>query len=121
MAQRQPSAPTSGQPGTLPQTGQPPVAHNESTDGGKGRGSFPYVSVGIGLIVLVLVIIFFVQNLHETEFHFIGMHFKLPVGVLVLASAVAGALIVHLIGLALVARNRLRARREARIQRQATA
>lgn len=75
------------------------------------RTSTAYVGTVGGLVVLVGVIIFIVQNLHEDTIHFLGAHFRLPEGILILASAVAGGVIVLLVSLARVAQLRMMARR----------
>lgn len=67
----------------------------------------------MGLLVLIVIIIFFAQNLHETSVHFITLKFRLPTGVVVLASAVAGGLVVLFVSLARVVQLR-RANRRSR-------
>jgi uncharacterized integral membrane protein len=78
------------------------------------RTSATYIGVGVGLLILILVIIFIAQNLNKASVHFIGFNFRLPLGLLVLAAAVAGGLIVLLISLARVFQLRLMARRHRR-------
>jgi uncharacterized integral membrane protein len=75
------------------------------------RASATYVAVGVGLLILVLVIIFIAQNLKKASVHFLSFHFKMPLGLLILASAVAGGLIVLMVSLARVLQLRLMARR----------
>jgi uncharacterized integral membrane protein len=78
------------------------------------RASTTYAGVGVGLLVLIVVLVFVVQNLHEATVHFITLRFKLPQGVIVLAGAIAGGLIVLLVSLARVIQLRLAARRHTR-------
>lgn len=93
-----------------PATGsQPPQRHGEPT--ARTRTSSAYAAVTVGIIVLVLLIIFIVQNLEDASFHYLGAHFQLPVGLLMLISGVAGGLIVLLVSLARVFQLRRRARR----------
>jgi uncharacterized integral membrane protein len=102
---------------TLAPGGVAPTASAEDTPAlqiGRTRASTTYAGVGVGLLVLIVVLIFVVQNLHEATVHFITLRFKLPQGVIVLASAVAGGLIVLLVSLARVIQLRLAARRHAR-------
>jgi len=75
------------------------------------RTSTTYVGVGVGLLVLVLVIIFIAQNLNDDRVQFFTAHFDLPEGLIVLASVVAGGLIVLLVSLARVVQLRVAARR----------
>ena len=77
----------------------------------KTRTSATYSGVAVGLLVLVLVIIFIAQNLHDSRVHYLGLNFQLPIGLLILASAVAGGIIVLLVSAARVAQLRLMARR----------
>jgi uncharacterized integral membrane protein len=81
---------------------------------GRTRASTTYAGVGVGLLVLIVVLIFVVQNLHKATVHFITLRFKLPQGVIVLAAAVAGGLIVLFVSLARVVQLRLAARRHSR-------
>ena len=77
----------------------------------KTRTSATYSGVAVGLVVLLLVIIFIAQNLNDAKVHFLGLAFLLPLGLLILASAVAGGLIVLLVSAARLAQLRLMARR----------
>jgi len=69
------------------------------------------VGVGVGLVVLVLVLVFIIQNLNDASVHYLGLHFTLPLGLIILAGAVAGGVIVLLVSLARVTQLRVRARR----------
>lgn len=73
-----------------------------------------WVSVGVGAVILALIIAFIAQNERRTRVNFLGWHFSSSVGLLVLASAVAGALVVILIGTARLLQIRLMARRHRR-------
>jgi len=96
----------------------PTAPGEEPLDVRRTRTSAAYVGMGVGLLVLILVIIFIVQNLHDDSVHFITASFRLPMGVIILISAVAGALIVLFVSLARVAQLRLAARRHRRLHRQ---
>jgi uncharacterized integral membrane protein len=97
-------------PGPVAPTAAPP----HGLQVGRTRASTTYAGVGVGLLVLIVVLIFVVQNLHEATVHFITLRFKLPQGVIVLAAAVAGGLIVLFVSLARVVQLRLAARRHTR-------
>jgi uncharacterized integral membrane protein len=124
----QPSSPTGG-PGT-DREGGPPLADPasgapaETTAAAapspptgapleirRTRASTAYVSVAVGLAVLIVVLIFVLQNLSDASIHFLGAHFRMPVGLLVLAAAIAGGVVVLLVSLARVLQLRLLARR----------
>ncbi len=53
-------------------------------------------------MVLVLVLVFITQNLNDASVHFFTLHFRAPIGILILAAALAGGLIVLLVSLARV-------------------
>lgn len=78
------------------------------------RTSAAWIGIVVGALVLALVIVFIAQNEHSTRVHFLGWHFSFEVGLLILASAVAGALIVVLVGAARLLQLRLTARRHRR-------
>ncbi|HET9072339.1 MAG TPA: lipopolysaccharide assembly protein LapA domain-containing protein [Acidimicrobiales bacterium] len=78
------------------------------------RTGTAYVASIVGIVVAALVIVFIVQNLHDATVHFLPWTFRLPEGVTILASAVAGALVVLLVSLARILQLRLTARRHRR-------
>jgi len=84
------------------------------------RTGTAYVASIVGIVVTALVIVFIVQNLHEAKVHFVTLTFSLPVGVIILGGAVAGALIVVLVSLARILQLRIAARRHRRAHRQPT-
>ncbi len=92
-------------------TEAPPRSNAVSAPPARTRSSTAYVGVGVGLVVLVLVLVFIIQNLNDASVHYLGLHFNLPVGLLILAGAVAGGVIVLLVSLARVTQLRVRARR----------
>lgn len=91
----------------------PPVPEVQRT-----RTGTVYVASIVGIVVTALVIVFIVQNLHEAKVHFVNLTFSLPVGVIILGGAVAGALIVVLVSLARIIQLRMAARRHRRAHRQ---
>ncbi|MFC0675950.1 lipopolysaccharide assembly protein LapA domain-containing protein [Brachybacterium hainanense] len=52
----------------------------------------------LGAIVLVLLLIFVIQNNVPTAFQYFGAHFTLPLGVAMLLAAIAGGLVMGLVG-----------------------
>lgn len=71
-----------------------------------------YAAVAVGLLVLILILIFVIQNLNDASVHFLTLHFQLPIGLIILAAAVAGGIIVLLVSLARVVQLRLVTRRQ---------
>jgi uncharacterized integral membrane protein len=114
-------APVGGWATTAPAAPAPAVDEREEEPGSpdelkapRTRTSATYIGVAVGLLILVLIIIFIAQNLSKASVHFLSFHFKLPQGLIVLAAAVAGGLIVLLVSLARVLQLRLMARRHRR-------
>jgi len=71
------------------------------------------LGVAVGLLFLVLLLVFILQNLRNISVHFFTARFTLPVGVVILAAAVVGGLVVLLVSAARAAQIRVRARRRA--------
>ncbi len=103
-----------------PATGQPPGSApgaGPSLEVRRTRTGTLYVASIVSLLLAVVVIIFIVQNQHGATVHFLPWSFHLPLGVVILAAAVAGGLVVVLISLARVLQLRLAARRHRRSHR----
>jgi len=62
------------------------------------RVSGTWVAVIVALLVLIFLLIFILQNLDAASVHFLGMSGSLPLAVAMLFSAIAGALLVALVG-----------------------
>lgn len=78
---------------------------------GRTRISGIWVSAIIATLLLVLLLIFIVQNMESVTVRFLGMSWGVPLGVAMLFSALAGALLVALPGGARVLQLRRRIRR----------
>lgn len=85
----------------------------------RSRSSAAYAGTGVGLIVAILVIVFIVQNQRAATVTFLVFNFRLAEGITILASAVAGGLVVLLVSLARVTQMRRAARRHERAERSA--
>jgi uncharacterized integral membrane protein len=70
---------------------------------------------------LILLLIFILQNTASVKINFLGAHGHVPLGIALLVAAVAGGLLVVIVGAARIARLRLRTRRAERAQRKAAA
>ncbi|OXM72062.1 MULTISPECIES: LapA family protein [Amycolatopsis] len=90
--------------GDEPVTGtppQPPVAEPAPAKPVKikrTRVSGTWVAIIVALIILVFLLIFILQNLASTTVAFLGMEGSMPLAVAMLFSAIAGALLVALVG-----------------------
>jgi len=75
------------------------------------RLSATWTGVVAALIILVVLIVFIAENTQHSTVSFFGQHGSAPVAVLLLIAAVAGALIVVLVGAARLLQLRLADRR----------
>ena len=101
--------PVPGEPGAA--SGAPPPGDDPRLVVPRTRTSAAYSGVAVGLLVLVIIVIFIAQNLGDASVHFFTLRFRMPIGLLALASVVAGGLLVLLISAARLAQMRLMARR----------
>ncbi|UQS25413.1 MULTISPECIES: lipopolysaccharide assembly protein LapA domain-containing protein [Amycolatopsis] len=93
-------------------TGEPaPASRARKTRVARTRISGTWVAVIIAVLVLVVLLIFILQNPTRTELTFLGAGGTLPIGVAMLLAAVAGALLIALIGSARILQLRHTARR----------
>ncbi|HET6874173.1 MAG TPA: lipopolysaccharide assembly protein LapA domain-containing protein [Acidimicrobiales bacterium] len=92
-----------------PSGGSPLEAHAERPH--STRASAVWTGLGVAVVLTILLLVFIVQNARSVPVHFLGVggHFPLALGLL--ASAVAGALIVLIPGVIRMAQLRRTARR----------
>ncbi|MGO1424046.1 MAG: LapA family protein, partial [Brachybacterium sp.] len=57
-----------------------------------------WIGLILGAIILVLLLIFVIQNNVTAGFQYFGAEFDLPLGVAMLLAAIAGALVMALVG-----------------------
>lgn len=95
-----PDAPREGTGRRATQTPADRTPAEESLDmprsGGKTAGL--WISLILGAIVLVLLLIFVIQNGQKASFEYFNATFDLPLGVAMLLAAIAGALVMALVG-----------------------
>jgi len=89
-------------------TGPPPPAQHRVE---RTRAGGLWVAVAAAALVLLFLLIFILQNSQQVRVSFFGADGDLPLGVAMLLSAVAGALLVVLVGTARIVQLRLTARR----------
>jgi uncharacterized integral membrane protein len=85
------------------------------------RAGGVWVALAISAVVLVLLLVFILENLKRADVSMFGAHADLPLGVAMLLSAAAGALIVIIPGTGRIVQLRRTARRHRRLDRQAAA
>ena len=91
-----------------------PVAPPTQTRRAPTRASRAWTGAVAGTVLALLLLIFILENTQRVKVSFLGANGHLSLGVALLLSAVAGALIVGLIGAARMTQLRLRARRAER-------
>jgi len=74
-----------------------PVADVPDTSSG-GKTAGMWIGLILGAIILVLLLIFVIQNNVTAGFQYFGAQFDLPLGVAMLLAAIAGALVMALVG-----------------------
>ncbi|ATG52780.1 hypothetical protein CFK38_15540 [Brachybacterium vulturis] len=76
--------------------GEPGPVEEPQAGGGKTAGM--WIGLILGAIILVLLLIFVIQNNVTAGFQYFGTEFDLPLGVAMLLAAIAGALVMALVG-----------------------
>ncbi|MHC5558273.1 LapA family protein [Kocuria sp. U4B] len=95
---------TGSTPGQVPvpreAAAPPPVGTDPRLDEHRGRGisGAMWVALVLGLLVLILLLVFILQNNIPADFRYLGWSFSLPLGVAMLFAAIAGALVMALVG-----------------------
>jgi uncharacterized integral membrane protein len=109
-------------PSTLEPT-PPPIAGPGKPDRRAGRDeklkptriSGTWVAVLASILVLIVLLVFILQNLADATIHFLGAAGTLPLGVALLFAAIAGAILVALVGAARIMQLRRQAKRGLRV------
>ena len=102
-----PPAPAGSTPAREPATG----ARGKGSQGRRSgaprtRLSAAFVGAVAGLLVLVFLLIFILENTESVTVNFLGASGRLGLGIALLVAAVAGALIVAILGVARIAQLR---------------
>lgn len=95
------------------------AGEREPADSGRTRISAIWVTAIVGIFVLVFLLVFILQNSTTVTVRFLGFSGSLPLGIGLLFSAIAGALLVALLGAARILQLRRRVRRTGRSSRTA--
>jgi len=75
------------------------------------RTSSTWVALAVAIIFLILLIIFIAQNDRKVQLHYLGASGQISEALALLAAAVAGALVVLLVGVGRIVQLRLVGRR----------
>lgn len=76
------------------------------------------VATVLGLVLALLMLVFVLQNGDRQDYEFLWAEFSLPAGVAMLFAAIAGGLVVALVGIGRIVQIRLAARRHRRADRR---
>lgn len=92
-APRTPEAPAAERPQEKGPAGDPgePI-------GGGGKTAGMWIGLILGAIILVMLLIFVLQNNQTAGFQYFATEFDLPLGIAMLLAAIAGALVMALVG-----------------------
>ncbi|WP_367139099.1 lipopolysaccharide assembly LapA domain-containing protein [Saccharothrix sp. HUAS TT1] len=92
----------------------PPVGEADRPKLKPTRISGTWVAVLASIVVLIVLLVFILQNLAGATIHFFGAEGTLPLGVALLFAAIAGAIVVALVGAARIMQLRRQAKRGLR-------
>ena len=70
----------------------------EPVGGGGGKTAGMWIGLILGAIILVMLLIFVLQNNQTAGFQYFATEFDLPLGIAMLLAAIAGALVMALVG-----------------------
>ena len=80
------------------------------------RAAAAWLATAAALVVLALLIVLILQNQEMVEVHYLGLSGSLPLGTALLIAAVAGGVIVMIVGVVRLTQLRVTARRARRRQ-----
>ena len=84
------------EPAPAPQQAPPTDPKLDGHSSGPGAGVWAALIVGI--LVLIVLLIFILQNMEDATIHFMSWTSSMPTGVAMLLAAIAGALVMALVG-----------------------
>lgn len=112
------SSPHAATPATVDPAEHRPGRNGSVPDSSAGRLGSAWIGLVLGSLVTILLLIFIAQNTVSTEVQFLGLEFALPLGVLILFAAIAGALIMALFAGFRILQLRMRARKARKLSSQ---
>ncbi|HVX22329.1 MAG TPA: lipopolysaccharide assembly protein LapA domain-containing protein [Acidimicrobiales bacterium] len=83
------------------------------------RLSAAWTAVVVAVVILIFLVIFIAQNTQDSALNYLGAHGHAPTAVVILVAAIAGAVIVLVVGAARLVQLRRRARRVEKAGRPA--
>jgi uncharacterized integral membrane protein len=103
--------PAGGTQAARPEPAEPDITRERT------RTSVTFTSLIAGLVLLILLLVFILENTKSVQVSYFGASGRVSLGIALLLSAVAGALIVGLAGVARLVQLRRRIRRGRRGRR----
>ncbi|MGD7000994.1 LapA family protein [Corynebacterium halotolerans] len=84
-------------PAPAPATPAPRTGRGRATTGSLAGST--WVAMVVGLLILILLIVFILQNQQQVELNLFAWSFQFPAGIGYLITAIAGGLIIALVGM----------------------
>jgi uncharacterized integral membrane protein len=107
----EPSDPATTTPAPSTPAAESPARHEPAHVVEPTRTSALFKGLLAGSVVLVLLLVFILENTRRVSISYFGANWHMPLGVALLVAAVAGALIVGIVGTARILQLRRRVRR----------
>ncbi|WP_067699002.1 LapA family protein [Nocardia jejuensis] len=86
----------------VPTSGADPSPDQNSKQKGQGvlktRAGYAWIGLVVAAVLGIVLLIFILQNLEQAKVELFAWQWNLPIGVLVLLSVIAGALVTALVG-----------------------
>jgi uncharacterized integral membrane protein len=100
-------------PGEHPEPAETAAERKASTERKPAptRLSAAWTAVVVAVVLLIFLVIFIAQNTQDSAINYLGAHGHAPTAVVILIAALAGAVIVIVVGMARLVQLRWRARR----------
>jgi uncharacterized integral membrane protein len=105
------AAPVTEPAGVAPETAHP--AETATPEIPRTRTARAHNALIAGAIVLILLLVFILENTASVKITYFGVGFHMPLGVALLLAAIAGALIVGIVGTARIVQLRRSVRRRS--------
>lgn len=106
-------------PATQVQANPKSQNHHAVPDSSAGKLGSAWIGLVLGSLVTILLLIFIAQNTESTQVQYLGLRFDLPLGILILFAAIAGALIMALFAGFRILQLRMRARKARKLSARA--
>ncbi len=94
----QPGEPAGGKPAPPPTGRKTAPPGRKRKDVGKSRVGITWIALIVAAILGIILLIFIIQNSEDANVELLFWNFSLPLGVTILLSVIAGALVMALVG-----------------------